>query len=116
MTMTSVERKAKRLTMITKDPITGQETCMICGAQFVYSKTLHDHIDAKHLQILAYACKYCDKRFTNRGNKYAHESQIHRYEKRRKEINQVPALKLFPAHRATSVLVEPEIDMSSITK
>ena len=79
--MTSSERKARRLTMIIKDPVTGQEMCSLCGATFVYSKTLHDHIDAKHLGFLAYTCKYCDKRFTNRGNKYAHESQIHRYEK-----------------------------------
>ena len=80
--MTSSERKAKRLTMITKDTVSGQEMCNLCGATFVYSKTLHDHIDSKHLQILAYSCKYCPKRFTNRGNKYAHESQIHRYDKK----------------------------------
>lgn len=82
MSMSASERKAKRLTMITKDPHTGQEMCSLCGAQFVYSKTLHDHIDSKHLQILAYSCKYCDKKFTNRGNKYAHESQNHRYDKK----------------------------------
>ena len=75
--MSSSQRRAKRLTMITKDD-SGQDMCAICGAQFVYSKTLHDHIDARHLQFMAYFCKYCSKKFTSRGNKYAHESIIHR--------------------------------------
>ena len=86
--MSSVERKAKRLTMITKDPDTGQEMCAICGASFAYSHTLHNHIDSKHLKIYAYNCKYCHKQFTNRGTKYAHESQMH-HRKQEKQGDEV---------------------------
>jgi hypothetical protein len=80
--MTSEERKAKRLTMVIRDPVSGKEVCTLCGANFVYAKTLHDHIESKHLRIMAYSCDFCDKCFTNRGNKYAHVSAHHRHHKK----------------------------------
>lgn len=86
LAMTPSERLQKRKTMITTDPMTGKEMCTICGAQFGASKNLHDHIDSKHLQVYCYSCKFCNKKFTSRGTKYQHESQMHRHHGKVKKV------------------------------
>lgn len=48
-------------------------TCDICGHVSKYSKDLKKHKKSVHEKILDHACKFCGKKFSNRGNLNQHE-------------------------------------------
>ena len=50
-----------------------QFTCDICGHVSKYAKDVKKHKKFVHERILNYSCKYCGKKFSNKGNLNQHE-------------------------------------------
>lgn len=50
-----------------------KKTCKICGHVSKYVRDLKTHMKIVHERKLDYPCKYCNKKFCNRGNLNKHE-------------------------------------------
>ena len=55
-----------------------ENTCNICGHVSKYAKDIKKHIKIVHEKNLDYICKYkyCNKKFSNRGNLNTHELTV----------------------------------------
>ena len=48
-------------------------TCDICGHVSAYAKDLKKHKKSVHAKVFSFSCKFCNKKFSNKGNLNQHE-------------------------------------------
>ncbi len=72
-------RRIKHLIIFEK-PEEGGPIRTFCGICKVPTSQPYDHIENKHLQIEAYECQFCAKRFKSNSSLYKHISRNHNEE------------------------------------
>ena len=50
-----------------------ERTCDICGHVSAYAKDLKKHKKSVHAKVFSFSCKFCNKKFSNKGNLNQHE-------------------------------------------
>ena len=66
--------------LMRQDPLLGQLSCLTCGKGYATARSLSNHIENAHLQIMDYKCQYCNKTYKNRSHRAVHIHREHRAE------------------------------------
>ena len=51
--------------------------CKICNKKYCSVRSLQQHIDKMHLNMLKHKCNYCDEKFLYNTGKIRHEAEVH---------------------------------------
>lgn len=54
--------------------------CSLCGKQSNYSRVILAHVEAHHIRLGRYTCRYCNKKFNTYNSKKMHINSTHRQE------------------------------------
>ncbi len=76
--MSPEERKAKLRAMTAKDPQTAKYYCQLCYRSFNRADHVHNHIEALHIKVKAYACQFCEAKFTVKVLLAQHVAKYHK--------------------------------------
>ena len=77
------EGKKRFKDMLFTDENTGKLVCSVCTSQGIHSSfantyTANRHIEGTHLNLRAYQCDYCEKRFKTKSQRTDHYSKVHK--------------------------------------
>ena len=77
------EAKKRFKDMLFTDENTGKLVCSVCTSQGIHSSfantyTANRHIEGTHLNLRAYQCDYCEKKFKTKSQRTDHYSKVHK--------------------------------------
>ena len=77
------EAKKRYKEMFLHDPNTGKLVCSVCAnaglhTNFSNTYTANRHFEGTHLNLRAYPCDYCGKKFKTKSQRTDHYSKVHK--------------------------------------
>ena len=70
--MDQSERRNQMEKMVSLSPLTLRWICSICNDSTSRKDSAIVHVEAKHVQLLSYPCKYCDSNFKTTRQRRRH--------------------------------------------